>query len=215
MRIFAQLRLYVFLFGLVFGIALNSCAQPKINKEFMKDILSKNKLLINSIDTVKGKMTIFLPLTKNDAINRIFEMDKVKSLNDPDKLDAIISYKVMTLTSNFISAVKTVYIEDASSPRGFFAWDEKFNYYLFEGSVYNVKYNLVEDIRPFLNDAIEQNILDADCANVELKTSNDLNYYFYETKLYLHNPITTSFCDVDIPIKYSSDAVTFSLIDWW
>lgn len=197
--------------GLLFLISFESCAQDNTSQKFQEHFKLPNKnLSVKGIDTFKGIMRIYTPITENDTINRVFLLDRMKNLEDSNKLDATISYEIKTLTSNFISAMKVIYVEDSGSPRGFFIWNEGINYYIYDGVIYSVEYEYKGDVKLLLNEAIMKNSMDNDCLKSEIKNKADFTYFIKEQTVYIANPLESPFCDVEIPIYNNAVSFKFS-----
>lgn len=187
---------------------LSSCAQSNIQEKFKEELAIRNNIAVKRIDTITQKMKICVPITDNSFAQRIFDIDKSESLRDPKNINGIITYKIMTLSDNFISVVKTVYVEDSGSPRGFYIWDNCLNFFSYGNAIYSIEYK-ISDIGQILQEAVKKKDLDVSCLKEEVKNLPDQNFYFKSKSLYVHNPINSPFCDVDIEMPLKLEFVNF------
>ncbi|MGI8600075.1 MAG: hypothetical protein ACR2KB_12555 [Chitinophagaceae bacterium] len=200
-----------FFLNLLICLSITSCAQSSIKLSFLEEIKYPDKINVLRIDTLQSDNIVFyLPITNNQFANKILLNDKKLSLNNPDYLKGTIQYKVKQVSNNFISVVKDIYIEDDTSPKGYFSWKECLNFFRYYEKIYEIEYILDEnEIYAKLIEAVNNGKLEKECLEEDRYPIKDMFFYFSEGKLYVQNPIIFPICWLDVKVDINENNLKF------
>ena len=189
---------------------LNACGNKDMKKYFVKEVEKNSTFTLGSVDSLTKDSIIFiLPQLTRGLLKSVIDSDIDKTTKNNIYANSIVTYNIMKSTDNLISVIKSIYMEDEGSPRGFFAWDECLNYYQFSNQILKINYEFDTDFSAQLNYLKEIGKLDIDCIGVELKEKDDLLFYIRDSNIFLHNPISSPFCNVDVRLTIDTSKIYF------
>lgn len=196
------------------SIHLYACSKGCIKQEFQSELNASNSLNFTTVDSIiKGSMIFIVPDSMNNFLSRLINSDIDQTTTDNDYDNAAITYNIMKSTNSLVSIVKSVYKEADGAPRGFFAWDECLNYLQFANKVYMVRYDFDSDYSLQIKYLQESGELDLGCTNAGLKEKPDLSFFLYNTNLFLHDPIASPFCNIDLKLDVDPEKISFTILD--
>jgi hypothetical protein len=199
------------LFSLVICMNISSCTRADIHTSFIKSIDRQEDFSINNIDTInQSDRTIVLIKTNNHFVNELLERDKKNTISSEKYYLAVISYDIKQATSDFVSIVKSVYVEEEGTAKGYSAWDESLIFYKYNNNIYEIKYQVGEHtIREKVLQAVNNGEIDSSCLDEYIVKPERQSYFFKNGTLYLHDPISFPVCQIDLEIDLKKDNITF------
>lgn len=207
-------KLTIYIISAISCIHLQACAKGDIKQEFQNELNKPNTFNFTAVDSIaKGSMIFIVPNSMNNLLSKVINSDIDKTATDNDYDNAAVTYNVMKSTNDLVSIVKSVYKEDDGAPRGFFAWDECLNYFQFSNKLNIVNYHFDSEYSVQIKHLQEIGKLDLGCENAGFKETADLSFFILDTNLFLHNPIASPFCDIDLKLNADTKKISFTMIN--
>lgn len=203
--------LYKIISYLLVFVNVSSCTRANIHSNFTRDIKKQNKFIINNIDTIKkNNRTIIYLNTDNGFVNEVLNNDKKYVLENKKYFSAEIQYEIKQVSTNFISIVKSVYVEDTNSPKGYFSWDECLNFYNYKDGIYKVNFHIYEqELNAKLIEAVKKGEIEDICLNESRKSIEHQDFFIQNGKIYIHYPIEFPACWLDIEVILDKEKIVY------
>jgi hypothetical protein len=201
-------------FLLIVCMNISSCTRADIHTSFIESIRIYESISINSIDTIRNNDIVFyLPNTNSKLLQSVLYNDMKNSVENTDYSGAEITYEIKQASPLFFSLVKSVYIETANSPKGYFSWDECLNFYKYKDGIFEIKYYSNEqEVNEKVNLSIKRGYIEEPCLREDWVSIEEQEYFFQNGRIYLHNPISFPTCWIDLEMNLNTGNINFNEI---